>query len=78
MQERHRGRGTEKGSEIAVEGGGKRTLNENVGKGGPWRPGVGLAPAAPFSTVDCFMIDMISDAVSLLAWGQHLRERHNQ
>ena len=63
MEERGRGRGKEKGSEKAVEGGRKRALSENAGKGDPWGPGVGLASAAPFSMVERFMIDMISDAV---------------
>ena len=75
MKEGDRGRGKEKGSEKAVEGGRKRTLSENAGKGDPWGTGVGLAPAAPFRMVDRFMIDMISDSASLLAWGQHPRER---
>ena len=58
-----------------MEGGRKRALSENAGKGDPWGPGVGLAPAAPFSMVERFMIDMISDAAFLLARGQHPRER---
>ena len=78
MKERDRGRGKEKGSEKAVKGGRRRTLSENAGKGDPWGPGVGLAPAAPFSMVDRVMIVMISDAASLLAWGQHPRERHSK
>ena len=67
MKERDRGRGKEKGSEKAVKGGKKRTLSGNAGKGDPWGPSVGFAPAAAFSMVDHFMTDMISDAASLLA-----------
>ena len=78
MKERDRGRGKEKGSEKAVKGERKRTLSENAGKGDPWGPSVGLAPAAALSMVDRFMTDMISVAASLLAWGQHPRERHSQ
>ena len=47
----------------------QRTLSENAGEGDPWGPGVGLAPAAPISMIDRFMIDSRSDAASLLAWG---------
>ena len=75
MKERDRGRGNEKGSEKVVEGGRKRALIENAGKGDPWGPCVGLAPAAPFSMVERCMIDMISDAASLPAQDQHQRER---
>ena len=57
MKEGDRGRGKEKGSEKAMEGGRKRTPSENAGKGDPWGPGADLAPAAPFRMVDRFMID---------------------
>ena len=54
MKERHRRRGKEKGSEKDVEGGRRRMLSENAGRGDSWGPGVGLALAAPFSIVDRF------------------------
>ena len=75
MKERDSGRGKEKGSEKAVEEERKKALIENAGKGDPRGPGVDLAPAAPFSMVERFMIDMLSDAAPPLARGQHQRER---